>query len=140
MIKNLTNVETMEIVVNAKIPTMKFVIDENHKYFLTPFRGYAFQVSYTEDGVGDAGSSDVVGLGNLVRALDGYAYPGSRSSLYAANVSPLKACFTAFAEEAINRSGLKIPMFIEVNGETMPSHRYMESFIDICINWVKENM
>lgn len=33
--------------------------------FLSPFRGYKFQVSATYDGQNDLGSSDVVGLANL---------------------------------------------------------------------------
>ena len=36
------------------------------KGWLSPFRNYCFQVSLTEDGVGDAGSSEVIGLRRLI--------------------------------------------------------------------------
>lgn len=41
------------------IPTLEIVTDDR-SYYLTPFRGYRFQVSGTKDGDGDYGSSPVV--------------------------------------------------------------------------------
>lgn len=41
------------------IPTLEIVAG-NRSYFLTPFRGYRFQVSGSRDGDGDYGSSPVV--------------------------------------------------------------------------------
>ena len=36
--------------------------------YLTPFRGYSFQVSGSLEGAGDLGSSQVIGLGNILHA------------------------------------------------------------------------
>ena len=41
------------------IPTLE-IICEDRSFYLTPFRGYRFQVSGTKDGDGDYGSSPVV--------------------------------------------------------------------------------
>ena len=41
------------------IPTLEIKV-EDRSYFLTPFRGYRFQVSGSRDGDGDYGSSPVV--------------------------------------------------------------------------------
>lgn len=41
------------------IPTLEIKCD-NRSYFLTPFRGYRFQVSGSRDGDGDYGSSPVI--------------------------------------------------------------------------------
>lgn len=45
--------------------------------YLSPFRGYRFQVSGTFDGHGDYGSTEVVGLGNVLHAkftrVDGFS-------------------------------------------------------------------
>lgn len=41
------------------IPTLE-IICEDRSFYLTPFRGYSFQVSGTKDGDGDYGSSPVV--------------------------------------------------------------------------------
>ena len=42
-----------------------------HTYYLSPFRGYKFQVSGTVDGSGDYGSTDAFGLGNIVNMRRG---------------------------------------------------------------------
>ena len=39
--------------------------------YLTPFRGYSFQVSGSLDGAGDLGSSQVIGLGNVLHVKKG---------------------------------------------------------------------
>lgn len=45
--------------------------------YLSPFRGYCFQVSATLKGEGDCGSTNVVGLGNIIHAkfdrVDGFS-------------------------------------------------------------------
>ena len=52
------------------IPTLEIKCD-NRSYFLTPFRGYRFQVSGSRDGDGDYGSSPVI---HYKEALGGLHY------------------------------------------------------------------
>jgi hypothetical protein len=52
------------------IPTLEIVAG-NRSYFLTPFRGYRFQVSGSTDGDGDYGSSPVI---HYKEALGGLHY------------------------------------------------------------------
>ena len=54
------------------ILTVEIIDSDNNEAirtgYLSPFRFYCFQVSTTEDGVGDAGSSQVIGLRRLMDA------------------------------------------------------------------------
>ena len=54
------------------ILTVEIIDSENNEVvrtgYLSPFRFYCFQISVTEDGVGDAGSSQVIGLRRLMDA------------------------------------------------------------------------
>ena len=48
--------------------------------YLSPFRGYRFQVSATHDGITDLGASDVVGLANLKITSLGVETPTASTS------------------------------------------------------------
>ena len=120
---------------NSTMPQLKIICGED-EYYLSPFRGYAFQVSYTINGVGSAGSSEVVGLGNIIKACDGYNGSMSNSSIYAANVSLTKGYFSALCDVAIAKSGISIPLFLE--GEKLiPTGEIINDFIDECISYVR---
>ena len=75
-----------------KIPCIDMWKDEEveHNYYLSPFRGYCFQISGNAEGVGDYASTPVVGLGNVIRACRGYHRTPSSSSIYASNFSSLE--------------------------------------------------
>lgn len=63
------------------VPVLELHVEDNGRkvntVYLSPFRGYRFQVSGTLDGVGDYGSTEVVGLGNVLHAkfrrVDGFS-------------------------------------------------------------------
>ena len=63
---------TLTLEGHTGIPTLELKVGDR-SYYLTPFRGYRFQVSGTKDGDGDHGSSPVIhykeNLGNLHYAL-----------------------------------------------------------------------
>jgi hypothetical protein len=44
--------------------------NKEHTYYLSPFRGYGFQVSGGPNGEGSFGTSEFVGLKNIVKGLD----------------------------------------------------------------------
>ena len=66
-IVNLIHVNKAEFVEDANIPTLKLLDEDGNVYgYLMPFRGYRFQVAGNVEGSGDHGSSEVVGLANIV--------------------------------------------------------------------------
>ena len=48
------------------MPVLEIKVNDKVVGYLSPFRGYRFQVSGTFDGEGDYGSSEVVGLKNAI--------------------------------------------------------------------------
>lgn len=56
-------------------------------YWMSPFRGYKFQVSASIDGHTDCGSTEVVGLSNMLLAFENYERKQTNKSSYASNVS-----------------------------------------------------
>lgn len=96
--------------------------------WLTPFRGYAFQVSGTINGEGDLGSTPVVGLGNIINAFATYTgNPGSRSSIYASNfkLSDLpRPIFAAMAKAAIMEFHMNANW--QIRASTEPRSPYMK--------------
>lgn len=68
-IVNLIHVNKAEFVEDANIPTLKLLDEDGNVYgYLMPFRGYRFQVAGNVEGSGDHGSSEVLGLANIVSA------------------------------------------------------------------------
>jgi hypothetical protein len=63
------------------LPVLSVVEEETNKTigYLTPFRGYRFQISETIKGEGDMASSEVIGFGNIVTVCKN---PIKRTSLY----------------------------------------------------------
>lgn len=116
--------------------------------WLTPFRGYKFQVSATINGEDDLGSTLVVGLGNIIEAMN--AYPGnptSKSSIYASNYKMpdiTHQIFDAMAKSAIMEFQMNANW--RLRGSREPSTPYMclsydddrnlSIFIRLCIEYV----
>ena len=122
----------------SEMPQLKIVCGED-EYYLSPFRGYAFQVSNTINGVGSVGCSEVVGLGNIVKACDGYVGTASNSSIYAANVSLTKGYFSALCDVAIAKSGIEIPLFFDgIDGELIATGEIINDFVEECISYVRK--
>ena len=90
--KNLEIVVSEDGFPQLRIPCIDSWKDEEveHDYYLSPFRGYCFQISSNADGVGDCASTPVIGLGNVIKACRGYHRTPSSSSIYASNFSSLE--------------------------------------------------
>ena len=89
--------KSLEIVYVDGMPMMKIPCidmwkdkEVEHNYYLSPFRGYCFQISGNAEGVGDYASTPVVGLGNIIKACRGYEAPGSSLSIYSSNFYSLE--------------------------------------------------
>lgn len=103
--------KSLEIVYVDGMPMMKIPCidmwkdkEVEHNYYLSPFRGYCFQISGNAEGVGDYASTPVVGLGNIIRACRGYEAPGSSLSIYASNFSSLeRGIFDSLVNACIDR-------------------------------------
>lgn len=77
----------------------KTILDE---VYLTPFRGYSFQVSATMDGEYDLGHSEVVGLGNIISPRSEKSGGVYRTSLTKTAIE--KYIFELLAKEAIENA------------------------------------
>ena len=102
---NLVYIKTADFVEGASIPTLALKDEEgNVRGYLHPFRGYRFQVSGSAEGNGDYGSSEVVGLANIVTGRytgrDTAANPSL--SVWASNSGDIVcSIFEAFAWNAL---------------------------------------
>ena len=105
---------------------------QKHDYFLSPFRGYRFQISGNDHGGYDYASTPVVGLGNIVRACRGYEAPGgSRSSIYSSNFSSLvEGIFELAIDSCLSKFEAE-NMFLYKNMGTI-----MPEFTQACIDYV----
>lgn len=102
-------------IVNDNMPILKITKDNNDGSdfrrvgYLSPFRGYRFQVSGTIDGSGDYGSSSVVGLAKVLYA----DYTSDRDGTfgYQSNYSDTGAeILCILAESAIHEFNSYIPV------------------------------
>ena len=98
MARKFNTAKSLEIVTSEdgfpqlRIPCIDIWTDEEveHDYYLSPFRGYCFQISGNSNGEGSYASTPVIGLGNVIRACRGYHRTPSSSSIYASNFSSLE--------------------------------------------------
>lgn len=67
----------------AGMPILEVLLNEECTGYLSPFRGYCFQVSMTSSGQWDMGSSPVLGLKNILEAT----VPGVIGSGYQSNLT-----------------------------------------------------
>ena len=90
-----------------KIPCIEYEEgkqEREHDYYLSPYRGYRFQVSGDERGGGSYAATPVVGLGNVVLALSNYKAPVSNYSIYANNFTSLiEGIFESFIDSCIDK-------------------------------------
>ena len=98
-------------IVNNEMPILKITKDDGDGFrrvgYLSPFRGYRFQVSGTINGSGDYGSSSVVGLAKVLYAdytSDRDGTFGYQSNYYDTGAELL--CI--LAEDAIHKFGAGI--------------------------------
>ena len=105
---------------------------KEHDYYLSPFRGYRFQISGNERGGYDYASTPVIGLGNVVRACRGYEAPvGSRSSIYSSNFSSIvEGIFELAIDACIGKFNTE-NSFLYRNANTI-----MPEFTQRCIDYV----
>ena len=104
---------------------------KEHDYYLSPFRGYRFQISGNERGGYDYASTPVIGLGNVVRACRGYEAPGSRSSIYSSNFNSLvEGIFEMAIDSCLSKFNAD-NMFLYKNMGTI-----MPEFTQRCIDYV----
>jgi hypothetical protein len=68
--------------------------------YLTPFRGYCFQISKTIDGEDDLASSEVVGFGSIVKKMKSEIVTTNRS-IYASNVYAINGVLRAFLDSCL---------------------------------------
>ena len=122
------------------MPLLEVELSNDRKGYLSPFRGYCFQVSGTPDGVGTIGSSPVVGFGNLAVLVNSQAVEEAfstasmppRDSLSASNVSAsgyLGVILTAFARQALAQAGV-------AKFRSYEDERAFEHFILEVRNWL----
>ena len=98
MARKFNTAKSLEIVTSEdgfpqlRIPCIDIWKDEEveHDYYLSPFRGYCFQISGDENGNGDYASTPVIGLGNVISACRAYHRPASSSSIYSSNFYSLE--------------------------------------------------
>jgi len=121
-----------EVVHHEDLPVLKITIEKITGY-LTAFRGYRMQVSDTVSGIGDSGSTTVIGFGNIILAQ--WPDTDSRSSLFAENMTPVRGILYDLAFLAIhkwcNSLGIKVPMAFKFE----PA---MEEWLVDTINWLTE--
>lgn len=96
-------------ITNGNMPILKITKDNDRVGYLSPFRGYRFQVSGTIAGSGDYGSSSVVGLAKVLYA--DYSSDKDGTFGYQSNVSDTGAeILCSLAEIAIRNFDAYIPI------------------------------
>lgn len=100
--KELEIIHTGENFPQLKIPCI--VDGREHCYYLSPYRGYRFQISGDERGSGSYAATPVVGLGNIVLALSNYRVPDSNFSIYASNFdSVIEGVFESLIDSCLDK-------------------------------------
>lgn len=151
-VNEMSKVTAMEIMNHgdsSKMPMIKLTVTSDlgedgtisRSYYLSPFRGYRFQVSGNADGECDYGSSEAIGLGNVVAACDNYKAPSSNRSIYSANDTMMQIIFRSLISNALNQAKVRcefsIPMGME-DGSWRDD--IIDEFIDDTINYIKAQM
>jgi hypothetical protein len=110
--------------------------------YLSPFRGYRFQISETFDGQGDLASTPVLGLANIILATENYVRLDSNSSIYAFNSSyqegsAAKDIFTAMAIQCIADLASRHDAVANLDYSSM---KIIDEFIGKCYDYLKNLM
>ena len=74
----------------SKMPQLEIkytIYGDERVLYLSPFRGYSFQVSGSIEGSGSYGASSVVGLGNIVNIKPSAHSPANGYSAFSSNIT-----------------------------------------------------
>ena len=108
--------------------------EREHNFFLSPFRGYCFQVSGGPNGEGSYASTPVIGLGNVVKACRAYHKLPSSSSIYASNFRSLEeGVFDSLINACIDKFELGCDNSFMEFSNTM---RILPEFTRVCISYI----
>lgn len=112
--------------------------EKEHTYYLSPFRGYRFQVSENAHGEWDCGSSEVLGLGNIILATKSFEGVASRNSVFASNHgykngNAAKEIFHAMIITALTDHAR---MYKEGLSLSMDDRRTIDGFVDECYEYL----
>lgn len=118
------------------MPVLKIVVEDNKDFYLSPFRGYSFQVSGSLEGSGDYGSSEVIGLANVIMAFDNYQKPKSNLSIYAQNSDPTMIIFRSLINDALRKASIIVPIKV---GDKFRND-IIDEFINDVIDWLHKLM
>ena len=100
--ENLEIIYTGENFPQMKIPCI--VEGREHCFYLSPYRGYRFQVSGDERGSGSYAATPVIGLGNIILGLCNYKAPMSNYSIYANNFETIiEGIFESLIDSCIDK-------------------------------------
>ena len=118
------------------MPTLKIIVENDRDFYLSPFRGYSFQVSGTLSGSCDYGSSEVIGLANVVKAFSDYQKPKSNLSIYAQNSDPTMIIFRSLINDALRKASIIVPIKV---GDKFRQD-IIDEFINEVIDWLHKLM
>lgn len=127
-----------QIVKDVGVPVISLLDDTTKKPigYLSPFRGYKFQVSRTSDGSCDLGSSRVIGLGNCIvttRCNDGYMFRSNENADGQTMVLLGAMATVAISDFACNRG------YIVPNCDPYHDPEF-KRFIELCKDYIISNM
>lgn len=112
--------------------------------YLSPFRGYKFQVSKTRKGDWDVASTDVVGLGNIILATENLPTPPNnpRLSIYASNIyynngDVARTVFKAMVFQTIAKLANRFGLIIDIDSV---SDDRINTFCQMTYDYIKSLM
>ena len=142
MTRKFNTTKSLEIITSEdgfpqlRIPCI-IVSDDGERerdFYLSPFRGYRFQISGDENGSGDYASTPVIGLGNVILASRAYHKLPNSSSVYASNFSSLeKGIFDSLINACIDKFELGCENSFMEFSNTM---RILPEFTRVCISYI----
>lgn len=121
-----------------------------HKFYLSPFRLYKFQISDDQDGNRDYGSSEVVGLGNLINMIPNNPKNTKGYTAFASNVSIItyhKIMMRSLALDAIFKFYSRYRCMVALEGDniniilnidSMSDKKLLNRYIDLVYDYTVE--
>ena len=123
------------------MPVLEVKVDDKVVGYLSPFRGYRFQVSGTFEGEGDYGSSEVIGLKNAILKSTGTSdeslYYRSNCNAHDTSIEMLLGLATiAVAKFCRNRNYI-MP---DINLYCWKDEHVLNDFLEACYNMLDNNI
>ena len=123
------------------MPVLEIKVNDKVVGYLSPFRGYRFQVSGTFDGEGDYGSSEVIGLKNAILKSTGTSddslYYRSNCNAHDTSIEMLLGLATiAVAKFCRNRNYI-MP---DINLYCWKDKHVLNDFLEACYNMLDNNI